>query len=122
MDQESFNDKFRRRTKALALAIIKLLSPIKYSDAVGVLRKQIIRSGTSIASNFRAYSRGRSEKERYAKICIVVEEADETLFWLEMLVEANLIPKKETIEIEAAALEILKVMSGHKKRLSQNLQ
>lgn len=122
MDQESFNDKFRRRTKSLALAIIKLVSPIKYSDEVGVLRKQIIRSGTSVASNFRAYSRGRSEKERYAKICIVVEEADETLFWLEMLVEADLIPKYKTVEIENETLEILKVMSGYKKRLSQCLQ
>jgi four helix bundle protein len=88
MKQNEFNELFRNRTKFLALKIITLLSPLKYSDALGVMRKQIIRSSTSVASNFRAACRARSEKEKFDKLCIVVEEADETLFWLEMLVEA----------------------------------
>jgi four helix bundle protein len=118
MDQETFNEKFRQRTKRLALEIIRVVSPIKYSDALSVLRKQIIRSSTSVAANFRAVCRGRSERERYAKICIVVEEADETLFWLEMMKEADLIAPDNSLKIEQEATEILKVMSSYKKRFN----
>ncbi len=115
MEQETFNTKFRQRTKRLALDIICVVSPLKYSDATSILRKQIIRSCTSVAANFRAVCRGRSEKERFAKLCIVVEEADETLFWLEMLIESDLLKQEQTLEIEKEATEILKVMSSYKK-------
>ncbi len=84
MRQEEFNQQFRERSKALSLEIIQITSGIKYGDALGVIRKQLIRSSTSVAANFRAVCRARSEKERFAKLCIVVEEADETLFWIEM--------------------------------------
>lgn len=119
MEQENFNEKFRRRTKLLALEIIRTLSPLKYSDATSVLRKQIIRSSTSVAANFRAVCRGRSDKERFAKICIVVEEADETLFWIEMLRDAKLITLNNSVNIENEATEILKVMSSYKKRFKK---
>lgn len=119
MEQENFNEKFSRRTKLLALEIIRTLSPLKYSDATSVLRKQIIRSSTSVAANFRAVCRGRSDKERFAKICIVVEEADETLFWIEMLRDAKLITLNNSVNIENEATEILKVMSSYKKRFKK---
>lgn len=115
MDHKTFNSKFRQRTKRLALDIIRVVSPLKYADATSVLRKQVIRASTSVAANFRAVCRGRSERERFAKLCIVVEEADETLFWLEMLIESNLLTKENTLEIENEATEILKVMSSYKK-------
>lgn len=69
------------------LGVIKVFSIISYSDAVSVIRKQIIRCSTSVAANYRAVNQSRSEKERYAKLSIVVEEADETLFWLELVEE-----------------------------------
>jgi four helix bundle protein len=117
MKQEEFNEQFRRRTKRLALDIIKLISPLKYSDALGVMRKQEIRACTSVASNFRAVCRARSEREKFAKLCIVVEEADETIFWLEMLVEAEFLAIEMVEKIVNEATEILKVMSAFKKRL-----
>lgn len=73
-----FNQIFRDRTKNFSISIIKSLSSLPYSDDLSILRKQIIRSSTSVAANYRAVSRARSEKERFAKICIVVEEIDET--------------------------------------------
>jgi four helix bundle protein len=85
MRQEEFNEIFRQRTKILSLQIIRLVSELKYSDALGVIRKQLFKSVTSVAANFRAVCRARSNKEGYSKLCIVVEEADETLFWIEML-------------------------------------
>lgn len=121
MKQEEFNELFRRRTKNLALAIIKITAPIKYSDALGIIRKQVIRASTSVASNFRAVCRSRSDREKFSKLCIVVEEADETPFWIEMLVEAEFITIGEVSDIAQEADEILKVMSAYKKRLDDDL-
>ena len=105
----------------MALDIIQLVSPLKYSDALSILRKQLIRSSTSVAANFRAVCRARSEKERYAKLCVVVEEADETLFWIEMMVEAKFISMEQFKTIEKEGFEILKVMSAFKKRVESKL-
>lgn len=118
MKQEEFNELFRKRTKILALEIIRITSVIKYSDALGIIRKQLIRSATSVAANFRAVCRARSEKERFAKLCIVVEEADETLFWIEMLTEAHFITIDEMSKSQKESEEILKVMSAFKKKLT----
>ena len=82
-----FNNIFANRTKKLAVSIINELSDLPYSDKVSVIRKQIFRSSSSIAANYRAMCRARSNKEKYAKLCIVVEEADETVFWLEIIDE-----------------------------------
>ena len=81
----------------------------------------MFRACTSVASNFRAVCRARSERERYSKLCIVVEEADETEFWLEMLVEAEFLTSEVVHDIEQEAQEILMVMSAFKKRLENNL-
>jgi four helix bundle protein len=118
MKQEEFNELFRKRTKKLALDIIKLVSPIKYSDAVGTMRKQLIDACTSVASNYRAACRARSQRERYSKLCIVVEEADETVFWLEMFVEAEFLTKAACALVYNEAEEILKVMSSFRKSIA----
>ncbi|MBK9983979.1 MAG: four helix bundle protein [Saprospiraceae bacterium] len=121
MKQEEFNELFRQRTKKLALTIIKITSPLKYSDALGVIRKQLIRASTSVASNFRAVCRSRSDREKFSKLCIVVEEADETPFWIEMIIAGEFLAKEEMSDIEQEADEILKVMSAYKKRLYDDL-
>jgi four helix bundle protein len=72
-----FNQVFRDRTKNFSISIIKSLSSLPYSDDLSIIRKQIIRPTTSVAANYRAVPRVRSEKERFSKICIVVEEIDE---------------------------------------------
>jgi len=84
---------------------------------LGVMRKQEIRHCTSIASNFRAACRARSERERFADLCIVVEDADETTFWLERLVDAEFIGIELVEKLINEATEILKVMSAFKKHL-----
>ena len=117
MEQVEFNEQFRRRTRQLALDIIRLTSKIKYSDGVGIIRKQLIKSTTSTAANFRAVCRARSERERYAKLCIVVEESDETDFWLDMIVSAEYITAIEMADSVRASDEITKVMSSFKKAM-----
>lgn len=119
MKQEEFNELFRNRTKGLALKIIRITSPLKYSDALGIIRKQLIRSATSVAANYRAVCRSRSERERFAKLCIVVEEADETLFWIEMFIEGNFVTADEMEKVKQESEAILKVMAAFKKKLQQ---
>lgn len=122
MRQIDFNEEFRQRTKKLSLAVIEKVSDLKYSDALGVIRKQLIRSVTSVAANYRAACRARSDRELFAKLCIVVEEADETVFWLELLVDGKFIEINDVQEIQKEALEILKVMSAFRKSVSQRLR
>ena len=121
MKQEDFNQQFRQRTKRLALAIIKILAPLRYSDALGVMRKQEIRACTSVASNFRATCRARSQRELFSKLCIVVEEADESSFWLEMMLEAGYLTQEEGADVLAESNEILRVMSSYKKKVEASL-
>lgn len=115
--ESNYNQIFANRTKALTIKIINGLSDLPYSDKVSVIRKQIFRSASSTAANYRAMCRARSDKEKFAKICIVVEEADENLFWLEIIQELKMISNEvmEVLLIEAE--EIVKVTSAYKKKL-----
>jgi four helix bundle protein len=117
MENLTFNEKWRRRTKKLAVDLIKMYSKMNKTDAVRIIGNQLLRSATSVAANFRAYCRGRSQREQFSKLCIVVEEADETLFWLEILEDTGLRSAAELKPFQTEALEILKIMSSTRKRL-----
>jgi len=82
----------RARTKRFAIRIVKLCDALPNRPSGWVIAKQILRSGTSVAANYRAACRSRSKAEFVAKLCIVVEEADETLYWLELLSETGIVP------------------------------
>lgn len=115
----SFNEKYCNRTKELALRIIRLSSGADTKNIAGtILLRQLLRSATSVAANFRAAYRSRSDKERYAKLSIVVEETDETVFWLELIEEAGILQTAEAVtDIKKEAIEILKVMSSYRKKI-----
>ena len=113
-----YNQLFRERTKKLCVAIIKSLSVLPYSDDLSVIRKQIYRSSTSVAANYRAVGRARSQKEKFTKLCIVVEEADETQFWLEIIQELEYLDSITLESLKIECEEILKVMSSYKKKMS----
>ena len=93
---ESKQEELRRRTKKFALRIIRLFKSLPRSSEAQILGKQLLRSGTSVGANYRAAGRARSRAEFSAKIGIVVEEADETVFWLECLVEAEIVKKNSS--------------------------
>lgn len=80
-----FSDALKLRTRKHAVAVIKYLKTIKYNDEVGVIKKQLIKAVTSVAANYRAACRGKSKADFIAKLGIVHEEADEVVFWLEIL-------------------------------------
>lgn len=78
-------EEFKKRTKEFAINIIRLYRQLPKTEEARIIGRQLLRAGTSVASNYRAACRGRSRKEFIAKLGIAIEEADETVFWLEML-------------------------------------
>ena len=108
------------KQKKLCVSIIRTLSVLPYSEDLSVIRKQIFRSSTSVAANYRAVGRARSEKEKFAKLCIVVEEADETQFWLEIIEELSYLPSEKLNYLKLECDEIVKVMTSYKKKLADN--
>ena len=111
MTKEEFNENFRRRTKKFAVDVINYLSGLPPLKSMRVIDYQLTKSATSISANYRAACRGRSKAEFHAKISIVVEEADESQFWLEMIEDLKIDNSDELKRLQNEALEILKVCS-----------
>ncbi|HEX8351023.1 MAG TPA: four helix bundle protein [Hymenobacter sp.] len=111
----SFNQLLRERTKDASIRVIRLFQQLPHSGEASVLGKQLLRSATSVAANYRAACRGRSAAEWYAKVCICVEEADETLFWLELLGDANIVSKPRLHDLEREYLEIVSILAKARK-------
>lgn len=83
-------DALKERTKQFAIRIVGVSRSLPHSREADVVAKQILRSGTAVAANYRAVCRARSKAEFISKMGIVVEEADETVFWLEFLGDTEL--------------------------------
>jgi four helix bundle protein len=98
---------FKQRTKALVLRVIKLVSSLPKNTVSEVIGKQLIRSGTSVGANYRAACRARSTADLIAKLRIVEEEADECLYWMELIVEAKLVEVTNLRSIMSETNEIL---------------
>ena len=98
---------FKARTKKLAVAIIKQMDKLPQSRAADVVARQIIRSGTSMGANYRAACRAKSTPGMINKMKTVEEESDETAYWLEILVEAELVKPDQVTDIYKETNEIL---------------
>jgi four helix bundle protein len=83
------NGDLKLRTSHFALRIVQLCRALPFNDEGRVLRRQLLRSGTSVGANYRSACRARSRAEFVAKLGLVLEEADETVFWLELLLKAG---------------------------------
>jgi four helix bundle protein len=103
----------QQRTKKFSLQIIQFFKALPKTTEAQVLGKQLLRSATSVTANYRAACRARSKAEFIAKLSIVVEEADETLLWLEMIGEAGIAKVDDSLVKEAK--EILFNMSASRK-------
>jgi len=88
------NRDLKRRTKLFALRIIKLVESLPKTHTARIISDQLLRSGTSVPANYRASCRARSNADFIAKMGIVEEETDESVFWIEMLVDTNLVRQK----------------------------
>jgi four helix bundle protein len=100
------------RTKKFALRIISAFSRLPRSEEARVLGRQFLRSGTSVAANYRAACRARAAADFVSKISIVVEETDETLFWFQLIVAAKLVSAELVAPLIAECEELLKIFSA----------
>jgi len=102
----------RRRTKAFALRVIKLFRALPKTEEARVLGRQVLRSGTAVAANYRSACRARSRADFISKIGITVEEANETGFWLELIVDAGIIKKSKLESLMVVADELVRIFQS----------
>ncbi|MBT2562845.1 four helix bundle protein [Pedobacter sp. ISL-68] len=110
----------KARTKKFVLDSIKLYQVLPKTEEARILGKQFIRSASSVGANYRAACRSRSKAEFYAKLSIVVEEADETAFWIEILTESGITDLAKAQPLLKEANEILAIVAKARKTVSNN--
>jgi len=115
MSVDTQAEQIKRRAKQFALRIIRLFRALPRAPEAQVMGRQLLRSGTSLAANYRAVCRARSKAEFVAKIGIVVEESDETVFWLEMLVEAGIVRSERMEPLLKEANELLAILAASQR-------
>ena len=103
-------DNLKQRTKEYALQVIRLVRALPAKPEGWVIGKQLLRSGTSVGANYRAACRARSRAEFVAKLGIVIEEADESAFWLDLIIESGLLKEDLVEPILKETDEILAIM------------
>jgi four helix bundle protein len=109
-----------RRTKQFALRIFKLVGVLPQTIQGRAVAAQLIRSGTSVAANYRAACRARSKPEFIAKLGVVEEEADESAFWLELIIETGLLSAAKVTPLLTEAGEIVAMMASSKKTAAKS--
>jgi len=102
-------EELRERTKQFAIRIVMLFRSLPKTDDARVLGKQVLRSGTSVAANYRAVCRARSKAEFISMMGVVVGEADETVFWLELIAETGIVAKQRMQDLLQEANELLRI-------------
>jgi len=117
MDERQLKD----RTLQFGLRIMRLVDALPQTSAGRAIGNQLVRSGTSVGANYRAACRGRSKAEFIAKLGIVVEEADECCYWLELVMKGELLPveKVQPLYQEAEELTAIFVSSVRSAQINQ---
>lgn len=112
----------KQRTKDFAIRVVKLYRSLPHTPDVQTLGKQVLRSGTSVAANYRAVCRARSKADFISKLGVVLEEADETVFWLELLIETGVLSADRTNDLLSEANELLAVFGASLRTSKQGFQ
>jgi four helix bundle protein len=115
-------EELKKRTKQFALRILKLVSALPNSLQGRTVGGQLVRSGTSVGSNYRAACRGRSKAEFIAKLGIVEEEADESAFWLELIIEGGLLKASRVQSLLDEANELTRIMASSRISASRKVR
>lgn len=115
-------DELRARTRVFALRIVKLVQALPKNSIADVLGKQVLRSATSVGANYRAACRAASKAMFLSKLSIVVEEADETIYWLELIRDAELVKPDLLADLIHEAEQLTKIMSASRKTARSNTQ
>jgi four helix bundle protein len=113
-------DNLKERTKRFALDIIKLVETLPIGKTAEIIGRQILRSGTSVGANYRAACRARSRPDFISKMGIVEEEIDETIYWMELLIESDLIKKEDIVDLFDEANQILAIIVSSIRTAKRN--
>ena len=104
------------------MRIIKLVEALPNTKSARVIGNQLLRSGTSVGANYRAACRGRSRAEFAAKIGISIEEADESMYWLELLAESGIMPEEKLSALRQEADELVAILTATVKTAKRNMK
>src|SRR5215831_738898 len=102
----------RDRSKRLALEVVQLAQEIPKGEAARIITRQVLRSATATAANYRSATRARSTSEFIAKIAVVVEEADETILWLELLRDGQILPAPRLAPLLDESEQLLRIFAA----------
>ena len=105
-----FAEKMQARTKAFAVEIVKFFGTLPKTDEARVIGRQLLRSGTSVAANYRAVCRAKSDADFIHKLGTVVEEADESLLWLELLEDTGICSVTQLASLKREADELVRIL------------
>lgn len=108
-------EELRQRTKKFAGRIVKLFQALPRTGEAEVIGKQLLRAGTSVGANYRAACRARSRAEFASKLGIVVEEADETVYWLELLAESGIVSPRRLEDLLHEAHELTAIFTAARR-------
>jgi four helix bundle protein len=111
----------KRRTKQFALRILKLVAALPNTVQGRTLGGQLVRAGTAVGANYRATCRSRSKAEFVARIGVVEEEADESAYWMELIVEGELLKEEQVEPLLNEATELAKIMASSRISASAKL-
>ncbi|SRR6266567_4051122 len=110
----------QQRTKSFALRVLKLIEHLPNSIGGRIFANQLTRSGTSVRANYRAACRARSRAEFASKLGTVAEEADESLYWLELIRDGNFVPAKKLASLISEADELTAIFTAGRRTSSKN--
>lgn len=105
----------RDRTKTFAVRVVRLVRTLPKTDDARVMGRQLLRSATSVAANYRAVCRARTHATFVAKLDIVLEETDESAFWLEILGETETVPPDRLADLHREAIELTKIFAAARR-------
>ena len=115
------NDQLKGRTKMFSIMVINLAEKMPSTISTRVVLNQIVKSATSVGANYRAVCRARSDREFVAKMNIVLEEADETLFWLEIIIDKEWLNKSDVEPIWKEGNELTAIFVSSLKTINNRL-
>jgi len=120
MEKSEFAEYFRNRTKKFVVDNINLFRTLPKTEEAKIIGRQLLRCSSSVGANYRAACRARSQAEFHSKLSIVVEEADESVFWMEILTDSNIVKPNEISGLMNEANEILKIVSTARKSVTNH--
>ena len=115
-----FAEAFKSRTKKFVVDNIKFFRTLPKTEEAKIIGRQLLRSSSSVGSNYRAACRARSQAEFHSKLSTVVEEADESVFWMEIMTEAEIVNAEILKNLYDEANQILKIAAASRKTVSKN--